>query len=200
MPELSSSPDINDRVEKLESAIATLSEQVASLTQQLEIVQLYSSDFFQFGKLQQLLAEGQWQQADLETSKIMLAISGHSTLDTLTPQDIQKFPCHAIRIIDQLWSKYSTGHFGFSIKMQVYQEIGGTVDTLRSQDQAIITKMRQKIGAIQDQKRVKWEEQDFSLSAPEAALPSHWFHSPYGDKMICYFCLRLLDCGICQDK
>lgn len=200
MSDLFASPESSDRVTQLESAIAQLSQQVSSLTQQIEIMQLYSSDYFQFGRLQQLLAEGQWQQADLETSKIMLSIAGHSTLDTLTPQDIQKFPCHAIRIIDQLWSKYSAGRFGFRIKMRIYQEIGGTVDSLRSQDPAIILKMRERIGAIKDNHRVKWEDQDFSLSAPEAAFPAHWFHSPYGDKMICYFCLRLLDCGICQEK
>jgi regulator of replication initiation timing len=200
MSDLSSAPEQHSRIDQLESTIAQLSQQVSSLTEQIETMQLYSSDFFRFGRLQQLLAEGQWQQADLETSAIMLEISGHPTIETLTPQDIQKFPCHAIRIIDQLWSKYSSGRFGFRVKMRIYQEIGGTVDSLRSQDKAIILKMREKIGAIQGDRRLNWEEQNFSLSAPEGALPSHWYHSPYGDKMICFFCLRLLDCGICQGK
>ena len=74
--------------------------------------------------------------------------------------------------------------------MRIYQEIGGTVDTLRSQDKAIILKMREKIGAIQGDRRLTWEAQNFSLSASEGVLPCHWYHSPYGDKMICYFCLR----------
>ena len=100
MTHLSSSPDDLSRMAQLESSIAQLSEQVVSLTQQIEIMQLYSSDFFRFGRLQQLLTEGQWQSADLETSKIMLEVSGYPTLETLTPQDIQKFTCPTLRIID----------------------------------------------------------------------------------------------------
>ncbi|CCQ59603.1 GUN4 domain-containing protein, partial [Crocosphaera watsonii] len=37
------------------------------------------------------------------------------------------FPCEDLRIIDQLWVKYSNGQFGFSVQKQIYMdELGGT--------------------------------------------------------------------------
>jgi hypothetical protein len=201
MTEFSSDVHDSDCLKHLEGAIVQLTDQVALLADQIEVMQLYSSDSVKFGKLQQLLTNQQWQEADLETTRIIIETSGHPTIDTISPTDIQKFPCQTLRILDQLWSKYSKGRFGFSVKMRLYQEIGGSEDTLRSLDRPIMIAMRKKIGTIQGDRVLTWKEQTFSLAAPEGALPAHWYQSsPYGDKMIAYFCLRLLACGICKGR
>ncbi len=43
--------------------------------------------------------------------------------ETLEPQEINRFPCDILNKIDQLWTTYSNGHFGFSVQMSIYEEI-----------------------------------------------------------------------------
>ena len=119
--------EIQDRLETLQTNLSDLSTQISSLKTQVEIIKLCSTDFYRYGKLQELLAAGQWREADLQTTQVMLEVAGHATNETLTPECVQHFPCSAIRVIDQLWSKYSDGRFGFSIKLKIYHEIGGTM-------------------------------------------------------------------------
>lgn len=38
------------------------------------------------------------------------------------------FPCEHLHIIDQLWIKYSNGHFGFSVQKRIYQSLGETTN------------------------------------------------------------------------
>jgi GUN4-like len=40
----------------------------------------------------------------------------------LSNEEISKIPCQALHEIDQLWVKYSNGHFGFSIQLQILEE------------------------------------------------------------------------------
>jgi hypothetical protein len=54
----------------------------------------------------------------------MLAVAKRKSW--LTVEDIENFPCEDLRIIDQLWVKYSGGHFGFSVQKKIYQGLGGT--------------------------------------------------------------------------
>ena len=124
--------EILDRLETLTSTISDLSRQMSDLEKKVETMQLCSADFYRYGRLQELSSTGQWREADLEATKVMLEVAGHGTNETLTPECLPNFPCSAIRVIEQLWSKYSDGRFGFSIKLKIYQEIGGTLDTLRT--------------------------------------------------------------------
>ncbi|WP_235526501.1 GUN4 domain-containing protein [Nostoc piscinale] len=81
-----------------------------------------------YGKLQSLLAEYKWQDADIETAKLMLQIMGKSDWNEVYREDILNFSCQAFYNIDQLWQKYSHGYFGFSIQQSIWDEIGGQVD------------------------------------------------------------------------
>ncbi len=100
---------------------STLSERVAQLEQKLDDLLMLLSDVYRYGKLRDLLAEGKWKEADLETTKIMLEISGKGSQDVFTPEDVKTFPCNAIRLIDQLWKKYSNDRFGFSVQLRIYR-------------------------------------------------------------------------------
>ena len=194
--------EILDRLEKLQSNLSELSKQMSDLDQKVEIMQLCSTDFYRYGKLQELLSAGQWREADLETTKVMLEVMGHASNETLTPECAQSFPCSALRVIDQLWSKYSDGRFGFSIKLKIYDEIGGTIDTLRTQDLKYIQRFREKIGIVQKNQRQKleWEDLEISGSSLAGSLPAHWYCStPYGNKMICFFTIRLIACDLHED-
>ncbi|MEQ9358996.1 MAG: GUN4 domain-containing protein [Coleofasciculus chthonoplastes F3-SA18-01] len=85
---------------------------------------LSSSEGANYSKLNERLASGQWQEADQETFTIILEITGADKRGYLTNQDIQQFPCQELREIDQLWIKYSSGKFGFSVQKRMYEQSG----------------------------------------------------------------------------
>ena len=67
-------------------------------------------------KLQQLLNEQKWQEANLETWNILCRALNKPEGLPLTTSDIQQLPCQTLQIIDQLWKKASHGKFGFGIQ------------------------------------------------------------------------------------
>ena len=79
-----------------------------------------------FSKLNSLLQAQNFEEADLETRKIMLAVAKREKEGWLRIEDAEKFPCKELRSIDQLWLKYSRGKFGISVQQQIYQSLGGT--------------------------------------------------------------------------
>lgn len=83
-----------------------------------------SSEGANYSKLDELLAAGRWREADQETFTIILEITGADKRGYLTNQDIQQFPCQELRAIDQLWAKYSSGQFGFSVQKRIYEQSG----------------------------------------------------------------------------
>lgn len=79
--------------------------------------------------LRDLLKAKKWQEADQETYRIMLRTANQeSEEDWLNRESIYNFPCADLRTIDQLWVKYSQGHFGFSVQKQIWLKCGGTLD------------------------------------------------------------------------
>lgn len=96
--------------------------------------------------LEQLLAEQQWKEADLETKNVLLRAVGKkgplepNTKDfspgTAPPKyddyfdlnslDIEYLKCPILRKIDQLWVKYSKGSFGFSVQRRISKEVTAT--------------------------------------------------------------------------
>ena len=95
----------------------SLSQMVSSTSS----VELKSSVGVDYTKLRDLLAAGKWQEANLETDKVM-----KKAADYIDSSDIEKFPCADLRTIDQLWVKYSNGRFGFTVQKEIYQSLGGT--------------------------------------------------------------------------
>ena len=188
--------ELLSRLERLESNLSDISKRLSRL-------EMTSSDIERYGKLHDFLATGQWREADLETTRVMLEIGGGSTdktvetYDTLRPENFQDFPCKDLRLIDQLWTHYSNGRFGLSVQFRIYQELGGNINTLSGQDIELIRALRQKTGRSTNNLLSEWEQQDFSLSAPIGSFPSHYGIHPYGFKIGIFIGLRLLSCGIC---
>ena len=69
-----------------------------------------------YKELERLLQAGDWQGADQETAKHMLAVANRTNDGWLRVEDIDNFPCEDLRAIDGLWVKYSNGRFGFSVQ------------------------------------------------------------------------------------
>jgi len=78
-----------------------------------------------YTKLQDLLADGNWKEADGETRNKMLEVMRQQQRGYLNDKDIKKFPCKDLCTIDQLWVHHSNGRFGFSVQKRIWMEEGG---------------------------------------------------------------------------
>ena len=175
----------------------SLSERVSRLEKRLDDVLMILSDTYRYGLLRELLEAGKWKEADLETTRVMIEVTGAAELDEITPDDLKRFPCNAITLIDQLWQKYSNNRFGFSVQLRLYQSLGGNMDTIRAQQNEFLHRVSEKIGWRVNGKLVAYDDFDFSLdAAAEGALPGNWWMSPYGAKMANFFLARLISCEI----
>ena len=81
-----------------------------------------------YTRLRDLLAAGNWKDADYETYLVMLRVVGRKEGDWIRPEELLNFPCTDLRTIDCLWVKYSLGRFGFSVQKKIYLEVGGKPD------------------------------------------------------------------------
>jgi len=90
-----------------------------------------------YNRLQTLLDSGDWKEANQETTKLLVKISGREQLGpldspnaigTLGDRDIEALPCQDLLIIDKLWSKYSGGRFGFTVQTKILQEVRDSQD------------------------------------------------------------------------
>ena len=175
---------------------SSLAERVSRLEKRLDDALMLLADTYRYGKLRELLEAGNWKEADLETTRVMIEITGKAELDEITPDDLKKFPCNAIMVIDQIWQKYSNNRFGFSVQLRLYQGLGGNMDTIRAQENKYLQMTTEKIGWRVNGKLVEYDDFNFSLDAAEGALPGNWWNSPYGAKMANFFLARLIACEI----
>ena len=180
----------------VQDEISALKARITQLENKLDDALMIIADTYRYGKLKDLLAAGNWDEADLETTRVMIEITGRPNMDKIKPDDIQQFPCNAIMLIDQMWRKYSNDRFGFSIQLKIYQSVGGNMNTIRSQQNQYLRMTSEKIGWRKDGKLVSREEYNHSLEAPEGGLPGNWWNSPYGAKMANFFLARLIACEL----
>ncbi len=116
-----------------------------------------------YTKLQELLAAKKWNEADIETYTFMLKISEREEERWLEDKDIKRFPRQDLRITDNLWEKYSGGKFGFSVQKRIWQD--AKEDYKRFGD---------RVGwlvNLVNSEWLKYEDYNFSLSAPDGHLP-----------------------------
>jgi len=76
-------------------------------------------------ELTKALALNQWQNADQITTKIMLFLCHKKSVKQILADDINRLKNQEIWQIEQLWSKYSKGYFGFTAQLNQWQSIGG---------------------------------------------------------------------------
>ena len=90
-----------------------------------EEVKLKSEKGIDYTKLRDLLEAENWKEADTETARVMRQAVGSHDKGWLEFEEIKQFPREDLRIIDQLWVKYSKGKFGFSVQKQIWLDCGG---------------------------------------------------------------------------
>ena len=148
-----------------------------------------------YTKLRDLLATGKWQEADHETKNKMLEAAGRTESERwFRREDIYQFPCEDLRIIDQLWVKYSNGLFGFSVQKRIYESLGGSGEY----DQKIWEAFGDRVGWRVNNTWLYYHHLEFPTLAPEGYLPGVL---GFGDSMVlwgsrCSLASRLVECNI----
>jgi hypothetical protein len=79
-----------------------------------------SSAGIDYSKLQSLLANSQWQEANQETWNLICQAAHKKVGSVLSTEELKQIPCQELKMIDQLWQQYSQGRYGFSAQNQVY--------------------------------------------------------------------------------
>jgi serine/threonine protein kinase len=74
-----------------------------------------------YGKLQALLANGKWRQADEATWAAIRQLLNKQPSEIVFSGDLHRLPCGDLQAIDQIWIKYSRGRFGFSVQARIYK-------------------------------------------------------------------------------
>lgn len=118
-----------------------------------------------YTKLHRLLTQSSWKEADIETRKIMLQITGANNRKELliTASDIQKFPCSELKILDQIWTESSNMRFGFSIIANIYEAV--------NQDYFLLA---EQVGWCREDNWINHEQINFTNDAPVGHLPITW--------------------------
>ncbi|WP_219904739.1 caspase, EACC1-associated type [Stenomitos frigidus] len=130
---------------------------------------LSSDKGINYTKLRDLLKANQWKDADRETYLVMLQIVGRTDGDWIRETEIKNFPCTDLRTIDQLWVKYSNGHFGFSVQKQIYLDCGGNLDG--SYDEKVWKKFGDRVGWRVENTWINYSEVTFDTTSQQGHLP-----------------------------
>ena len=168
---LSQHNSVNSSVAKqAESPLFPKSQLVTNITPIEPDVPLKSQWGVDYTKLRDLLAAGKWRKADWETAIKMLEVAERTSEGWLRIEDIYRFPCEDLRIIDQLWVKYSKGLFGFSVQKRIYQSLGGT----REYDRKIWEAFRDRVCSRELYGWIEYNDRKFNTKAPQGHLPVLW--------------------------
>ncbi|MFM6210027.1 GUN4 domain-containing protein, partial [Planktothrix sp.] len=151
-------------LDALQLTVNPTSLQTPQATPQLDI-ELKSAKGINYDQLEQFLKAGNWKEADQETARKMLAVAGRTKEGWLDKDSINNFPGEDLRTIDQLWVKYSNGHFGFSVQKKIWQEVGGKVKTSKE------CQLGDRVGWRKNSNWIDYDDLTFSLQAPVGHLP-----------------------------
>ena len=114
------------------------------------------------------LANGRWREADEETANVMLEVPGQKERGYLRSEDIKQFPCEDLRIINQLWLKFSGSRFGFSVQKEIYESLGGG----SSYNSEVFYEFYDRVGWTRGGGEfLSYGDYTFKLNAPLAHLP-----------------------------
>jgi hypothetical protein len=129
-----------------------------------------SNQNIDYNQLRDLLAQHNWQEADIETTKLMLKVMSKNYWNEVYKEDIDNFSCQDLHTIDQLWEEYSYGYFGFSIQQTIWSEMGGQVDYETEK------RLGDRLGWRKEGNWLNYEQLTFKLSpmTPMGHLPAKW--------------------------
>jgi serine/threonine protein kinase len=114
---------LSQRYQSATEVLAAINVEVKPVKQQ-PVNTLNSAAGVDYKRLRDLLMTKQWQQADEETWVVMCQSLSKPVNSYLFKSDLENLPDQDLQIIDQLWTKYSQSHFGFTVQIQIYENCG----------------------------------------------------------------------------
>jgi hypothetical protein len=194
---------IEHRVAALEATLHELNQRFASLSAQVQQHEEsfgLVSDVARYAPLRDLLVAGRFQEADVETARVLFDCI-NTTIEEVTPEQIETFPITPLRIVDQLWKTHSDGRFGFSVQLKLYRELGGSLETLIAQDVDLYLAFCDRVGWRRDGRFIDSEQQKgldpaSSSLSERGSLPWRCWSSPYGMKLTNLIMARLITGGL----
>ncbi|WGV28601.1 serine/threonine-protein kinase [Halotia branconii] len=117
-------------------------------------------------KLENLLKDKKWQQADEETIRLILQLADREEQGWLDVEHINNLLFTDLRIINQAWVRHSNKRFGFSVQKRIWLECGGKVDYKTE------CLLGDRVGWRNKGAWLGYSDLDFSQNAPVGHLPS----------------------------
>ncbi len=159
-----------DDLQRLQQILKLRDEDIAAIHNRLkEEDDLSSEKGVDYIKLRDLLAAGNWKDADEETYVVMIQAVGKKKGDYFSSEELLNFPCTDLRTIDRLWVKYSDGRFGFSVQKEIYLSVGGKPDG--KYDSEAWNKFGDRVGWRVESNWISYTEVTYDTSAPGGHLP-----------------------------
>lgn len=102
-------------------ALAAIADTAAAETEEKE-VELKSDAGVDYTTLRDLLAAGEWRKADDEHRRLMCVLAGEEAelREWVYFTEVKNFPVTDLETIDNLWTHYSKGNYGFSVQRKIW--------------------------------------------------------------------------------
>jgi len=136
-----------------------------------------------YQKLDALLQAKKWKEADLETAKMIYALSQEELPESsayrtylshqFSTEHIAVLPSKELNRINNLWLKYSKGRFGFSVQKRLWKKLlkqfDGDNDIFI--DDEIQEKFGDTVGWRKEEDWLYFSDLNYSITAPPGHLP-----------------------------
>jgi hypothetical protein len=123
-----------------------------------------------YEQLRTFLGAEAWQEADLETIRVILQVAKKHKEGWLKAKDIDNFSCPDLCTIDQFWLDASSGQFGFSVQQRIWLDVNGQLGKF---DPETFRYFGDCVGwRVNDNWIRDYKELNFSSCAPEGHFPS----------------------------
>jgi GUN4-like len=139
------------------------------------LIELKSGLGMDYTNLSDLLFAKKWKEADEETTQLILKFANRQKEGWLDSDSCHNFPREELRIIDQLWLKYSQNRFGFSVQKKIWIDNGGKL--IAAYYTEPYYKLGDKVGWRKGGQWLEYSEFTFNISAPLGHLPTWGYMS-----------------------
>ncbi|MGL5793895.1 MAG: GUN4 domain-containing protein, partial [Waterburya sp.] len=178
-------PEVAIETQPTESASETTN--IPSTQQRVTLVSQKTG--IDYTKLQNLLKEQKWSEADLHTYELIEQIVKTAKQENqhifIELKSIAEFSCPDIRTIDYLWKEYSGNKFGFSSQQEIWQSVNQKGDFSTETWRSFATKVGWKKGEVASGSGyLLYDQLNFDpAKAPAGHLP-WWFALPEEEQKV----------------
>lgn len=143
----------------------------------LSVLKIFSYDLLKerlYDQLAESLKRGEWKDADRKTTLFFYLIKVLINYNETWKSFLQDFPKETLKAIDELWIKYSQGHFGFSTQKQIWEGVGGDPNANIGVDHNVWTEFATQVG-WRERQTGNWrsyEDLDFTKKSNRGHIPS----------------------------